>query len=44
MHVTLPIQLFQLPPTAFVREIVFIDPAIPSATCMSVNLSLAQYM
>lgn len=37
-------QLFQLPPTAFVREIVFIDPSIPSATCMSVNLSLAQYV
>lgn len=42
------VQLFQLPPTAYVREIVFIDPPSegkdPKATMMSVNLSLAQYM
>ena len=37
-------QLFHLPPTAYVREVVFIDPSKPSATCMSVNLSLAQYV
>lgn len=45
-------QLFSLPPTAFVREIVFINPETttdgekkgPTATMMSVNLSLAQYM
>ena len=37
-------QLFSLPPTAFVREVIFVDPSIPSATMISVNLSLAQYV
>ncbi|OCF37263.1 mitochondrial protein [Kwoniella heveanensis CBS 569] len=37
-------KLFHLPPTAYVREVVFVDPSDPSATCMSVNLSLAQYV
>ncbi|WVR08349.1 hypothetical protein IAU60_005404 [Kwoniella sp. DSM 27419] len=37
-------KLFALPPTAFVREVVFVDPSSTSATCMSVNLSLAQYI
>ncbi|WWD20002.1 hypothetical protein CI109_104475 [Kwoniella shandongensis] len=37
-------KLFHLPPTAFVREIVFVDPSTTAATSMSVNLSLAQYI
>lgn len=37
-------KLFQLPPMAYVREIIFIDPSEPKATMMSVNLSLAQYV
>lgn len=37
-------KLFHLPPTAYVREVVFVDPSKPSATTMSVNLSLAQYV
>ncbi|KAL7419156.1 hypothetical protein Q5752_005992 [Cryptotrichosporon argae] len=37
-------KLFSLPDTAYVREVVFIDPNEPSATCMSMNLSLAQYV
>jgi hypothetical protein len=37
-------QLFQLPETAYVREVVFIEPEAPTATCMSMNLNLAQYM
>ncbi|ORY35788.1 putative mitochondrion protein [Naematelia encephala] len=37
-------KLFHLPPTAYVREVIFVDPSIPKATCMSVNLSLAQYV
>ncbi|KAK4688437.1 hypothetical protein P7C73_g1677, partial [Tremellales sp. Uapishka_1] len=37
-------KLFSLPPTAYVREIVFVDPSTLKATCMSVNLSLAQYV
>lgn len=37
-------QLFQLPPVAYVREIIFVDPEEPSATAMSVNLNLAQYV
>ncbi|WVF68850.1 hypothetical protein IAT40_003623 [Kwoniella sp. CBS 6097] len=37
-------KLFHLPPTAYVREVVFVDPSDTSATCMSVNLSLAQYV
>ncbi|EIW68920.1 hypothetical protein TREMEDRAFT_62638 [Tremella mesenterica DSM 1558] len=37
-------RLFHLPPTAYVREVVFIDPSKSSATAMSVNLSLAQYV
>ncbi|WVQ80250.1 hypothetical protein IAT38_002355 [Cryptococcus sp. DSM 104549] len=37
-------KLFQLPPIAYVREVVFIDPSDTTATTMSVNLSLAQYV
>ncbi|GFZ48841.1 hypothetical protein JCM24511_06590 [Saitozyma sp. JCM 24511] len=37
-------KLFQLPPVAYVREIIFVDPEEPSATAMSVNLNLAQYV
>lgn len=37
-------KLFSLPEVAYVREITFIDPAVPSATMMSVNLNLAQYV
>ncbi|WOO82658.1 Protein UPS2, mitochondrial [Vanrija pseudolonga] len=37
-------KLFQLPETAYVREVVFVDPDTPSATCMSMNLNLAQYV
>ncbi|WVW86541.1 hypothetical protein I302_108590 [Kwoniella bestiolae CBS 10118] len=37
-------KLFHLPPTAYVREVVFVDPSNTSATMMSVNLSLAQYV
>lgn len=37
-------QLLSLPPTAYVREIIFIDPSAPSATCISVNLDLKQYV
>lgn len=40
----LTLQLFQLPETAYVREVVFVDPDTPSATCMSMNLNLAQYV
>lgn len=43
IHAT-DLQLFHLPPTAFVREIVFVDPSTTTATAMSVNLSLAQYI
>lgn len=39
-----PVQLFHLPAIAYVREVVFIDPSGTSATSMSVNLNLAQYM
>ncbi|WRT69358.1 uncharacterized protein IL334_006342 [Kwoniella shivajii] len=37
-------KLFHLPPTAYVREVVFVDISNESATMMSVNLSLAQYV
>jgi len=37
-------KLFQLPEMAYVREVVFIDPSSPSATLMSMNLSLKQYV
>lgn len=37
-------QLFSLPVTTYVREVIFIDPAKEAATMMSVNLDLAQYM
>jgi hypothetical protein len=37
-------QLFHLPPTAYVREVIFINPEEPGATMMSVNLNLAQYV
>ena len=37
-------KLFSLPEMAYVREVVFIDPASPSATLMSMNLSLKQYV
>ena len=44
-------KLFSLPPVAYVREIVFINPpgtgddkTLPTSTSMSVNLSLAQYV
>jgi hypothetical protein len=37
-------QLFALPPIAYVREVVFVDPDAPSATMMSMNLDLAQYV
>ncbi|WWC93152.1 uncharacterized protein L201_008119 [Kwoniella dendrophila CBS 6074] len=37
-------KLFHLPPTAYVREVVFVDPENVKATSMSVNLSLAQYV
>ncbi|ADV25085.1 mitochondrial protein [Cryptococcus gattii Ru294] len=37
-------KLFHLPPIAYVREVVFIDPSGTSATSMSVNLNLAQYI
>ncbi|EJT51909.1 hypothetical protein A1Q1_06862 [Trichosporon asahii var. asahii CBS 2479] len=40
-------KLFNLPETAYVREVVFSDPEGadgPSATCMSMNLNLAQYV
>lgn len=37
-------QLFQLPSTAYIREVIFIEPDAPSATCMSINLNMAQYM
>ena len=40
----LTLQLFQLPETAYVREVVFIDPAKTSATLMSMNLSLKDYV
>jgi hypothetical protein len=44
-------KLFSLPPMAYVREIVFINPpgtgedkTLPTSTSMSINLSLAQYV
>lgn len=37
-------QLFALPPVAYVREIIFIDPETPRANMMSQNLNLAQYV
>ncbi|WWC73377.1 uncharacterized protein I206_107344 [Kwoniella pini CBS 10737] len=37
-------KLFHLPPTAYVREVVFVDPENNKAVMMSVNLSLAQYV
>jgi hypothetical protein len=44
-------KLFSLPPVAYVREIVFINPpgtggdeTLPTSTSMSINLSLAQYV
>ncbi|ODN76168.1 hypothetical protein L202_06088 [Cryptococcus amylolentus CBS 6039] len=37
-------KLFNLPPMAFVREVVFVDPSNSAATSMSVNLNLAQYV
>ena len=37
-------KLFQLPETAYVREVVFIEPEKVKATCMSMNLSLKQYV
>jgi hypothetical protein len=44
-------KLFSLPPMAYVREIVFINPpgtgedkTHPTSTSMSINLSLAQYV
>lgn len=37
-------QLFQLPPITYVREVVFIEPELPRATSMSVNLDLAEYV
>jgi len=37
-------KLFSLPSKAYVREIIFVDPSVPSAMAMSMNLSLAQYV
>ncbi|RSH78419.1 uncharacterized protein EHS24_002144 [Apiotrichum porosum] len=37
-------KLFQLPPITYVREVVFIEPELPRATSMSVNLDLAEYV
>jgi hypothetical protein len=37
-------KLFQLPETAYVREVVFVEPDKVKATCMSMNLSLKQYV